>query len=166
MDRRSYHDLKAKVVLLEIALSKGEAVSDQLENARTQLNGAPRGNNKTFLKLCGCSLLFLSAMALLYSGLGGMLVDMWRTPQHWYLREYRLASACVWNIMSTLSSTRWVLGVPPVLFFFLWLLQRRSLRWNAVVLMRTVGLFELLTLLYVLFSLFHLLLGPAGMRLY
>jgi hypothetical protein len=125
---RSLRKAKAKVKTLQLALTAGERVDEELEKAKMQAQE--------------------------------FFVEIWESPDNWYLQRYRPTTAWVWRISQVFTSSVWFGVLPPLLLFLLWLVQQRLLRWHARRLIKIAVAIEVVIVLFIGLSLFRLFLLP------
>ena len=166
-ETKAHEELAAahgRVVALKHALSSGANVDRELREAQADLESLKRnlvrGDIWTLCILGG--FIGVSVVSVYAFASNLMLVQLWRTPQHPYLTQFRPDAACIWRTCQILSGSNWLILGPVALVGVLWGMQRRLERRLArrilCGLLSAVILFDAM----LLFTFFRLLQMPLG----
>ena len=60
-----------------------------------------------------------------------MFLEMWGSPENWYLQEFRSTSAWVWRVTGALTSSAWFLGIPVAILLLVAVLNAQLSRDHA-----------------------------------
>jgi len=164
--RSRRHLMLSRISTLEMAVERGAQVADELEQARRELAdleaGFPRGHTACYVAVCAWFAATLTALVTAYSGLQPLFLEIWETPDCWYLQRFRPGTAWVWRATAPLMLSPWSLPIPIALLAIVWVAQRRLPRWHARTLLGAVVVVETLLVLAVTMALFRLLMSPLG----
>ena len=156
---------EARLRMLRTALKAGADVERQLVEANYDLSSVrsrlPMGHRTLLTLLTLGNLLTQPAMIIFYVQIRPMLVDMWGTPDNWYLLQFRPWAACSWQFIEIVTSSLWFASIPPVAVLVLtWFVQRKLPRWQARAVIKIVAMIEILLALAAVLSITCLLLSP------
>ena len=166
--RGQYEAARQRVQTLANAFRSGSDVELQLKHAKQELSDVlqelPRGHTRGFMALCLWFAGTLTPLVVWFTELQVQLffVEMWHSPDHWYLQKYRPFSALVWQGWQMLVSSPWSVVIPIFMLALVWAIQRRLLRWHALAFIRMVAALDALFIVLVLSALGHLLSLPLG----
>ena len=164
--RAQYREARARIHAQESLLRRANApeVEEQLRQAREAFTAfektISRGHTATYIALVVWSAFMLAVLAVAFAQLQPEFVEMWQSPDNWYIQHFTPSAAMMWRVNQMLFSSVWFAAIPMVGLALVWLIQRRLVRWQA----RTVN--RLLTIVITVlvcgdgFSLFPLLLRP------
>jgi hypothetical protein len=158
--RRQLQAARQRVHTLEKAFQGSKEIMPAFGRAKRDLaecrHRAPRGHTPSFIALC---LWFGLTLAPLVFALP-TLVEVWETPNHWYLQAYRPFSADLWLGWQTITDSRGSAFIPIAILVAAWLVQRKLPRWHARTFIKTAAIVETLFFIIVGCSLLNLLHLP------
>lgn len=164
--RRQYEAARHKAQVLENALRGGSDVEQPFKKAKQEvsdlLQRLPHGHTLGFMALCLWFAGTLTPLVLAYMGWQFFFVEMWQSPENWYLQEYRPFSAYLWQWWQILVSSPWSVFIPILVLAFVWATQRRLLRWQARAFIRVVAAVEALFIVLSASAFLELVRLPLG----
>jgi sugar phosphate permease len=162
--RRDLALAQDRVQTLKHALAAGEKVDDQLRQAEIELGllseRFPHGNNLSFC-IFGV-LVTLSAIAVRLFAASAVLIELWGSPDHPYLQQYRGTAASIWQACQVLSSSIAGLIGLVALLGVVWIAQSRMERESARVFLQALIVADLVFKATLIVSFFRLLSMPLG----
>lgn len=98
-----------------------------------------RSRTFAFAALCAFFASTLRACLEFHRCFEQIFLDVWGSPENWYLQEYRSTSAGVWSVTRMLAGSAWFLGIPVAMLLLVALLNGRLSRDHARTLNLAVG---------------------------
>jgi hypothetical protein len=162
--RSRYGALRQKVRTLESAQRTVGGVGPDLKQAEHELaavaEGLPRGHTRGFVALCVWFAGTLAPLVVASVHMQIILVEMWQSPDHWYLQRHRPLAAGVWRLWQAMTSSLWAVLVPVVVLALIWAGQRKLPRWRSRTMITTAAAIETAFVLVMACVLGRLLGGP------
>ena len=155
---------RSRVVTLRCAVHSGANVVDQLRDAEAELESLKRNLARgDILSLCVLGFFVgFSILSVYFFASNDMLVQLWGTPEHPYLKQFRPDAAYLWRTCQGLSSSYWLIIGSIVLFAALWRMQRRIERRLARRILCGLAAVFIMFDGMLLFTFMHLLMLPLG----
>lgn len=155
---------RQRVRTLEIAHRSGGDIEQQLEQAKQELadvlRNVPRGHTSGFVVLCIWFAGTLTPLILAYMQLQLFFVELWQSPDHWYLHRNRPFSAHVWRWCQIFVASPWFVAIVILILAFVWIRQRRLSRRHARTFMKIVAIVETVFIVVIGYALMSLLPIP------
>jgi hypothetical protein len=162
--RGQFEAIRQRIRTLESAQRAVGGVEQELQDAKQELSEAsrqlPRGHFRGFIALCIWFVGTLTPLVVTSAHLQTILVDVWGSPEHWYLPQLPPFAVGIWRVWQVLALSIWSAALPVVVLALVWAGQRRLPRWHSRTLIKAIAAVETLFVLVVACSLFRLLSGP------
>jgi hypothetical protein len=133
--RDNYEAICQKVHALEIALQSGGDVGKDLQKAKQDLSDTiqklPRGHTPGFIALCFWFIGTLIPLVFAYLQLQSVFLEIWHSPDNWYLQRFRPVTAYMWQFWQIFISSPWSVTIPILILILVWTKQRKLPRWQA-----------------------------------
>jgi len=162
--RQNLAHASERVETLKQALAAGANVDEQLQQAEAELKSLgkhlARGDILSFCVLG--VFITLSVLAIYFFASNPMLIQLWGSPEHPYLQQFRSGTALIWRTCQMLSGSVCPIAVSVTILVFIWVVQSKMERRSARMLLLTLTSAALFLNAVLVLTFFRLLSLPLG----